>query len=108
MCWSESQTNETVKALIFGFQINYRAGLTKNRFTDCGRDHAKRAARISGIVNLWNRPKNNSPPSEIIETSSSKTPPESPRPSESRRRHLPDGLRAKEKQPANRPAKFWS
>jgi hypothetical protein len=29
MCWSESQTNEAVKASISGFQMNYRAGLTK-------------------------------------------------------------------------------
>jgi len=29
MCWSESQTNEDVKALISGFQVNYRAALTK-------------------------------------------------------------------------------
>jgi hypothetical protein len=29
MCWSESQTNDAVKALISGFQVNYRAALTK-------------------------------------------------------------------------------
>jgi hypothetical protein len=29
MCWSESQTNEPVKALISAFQVNYRAALTK-------------------------------------------------------------------------------
>jgi hypothetical protein len=29
MCWSESQTNEAVKASISGFQMNYRAGLRK-------------------------------------------------------------------------------
>jgi AcrR family transcriptional regulator len=29
MCWSESQTNEAVKVLTSGFQVNYRAALTK-------------------------------------------------------------------------------
>ena len=28
MCWSEAQTNQQVKALISGFQMNYRAALT--------------------------------------------------------------------------------
>lgn len=29
MCWSEAQTNSRVKALIIGFQANYRAALTQ-------------------------------------------------------------------------------